>query len=446
MGTVGSVVPWGLLPDTAEVGPGGELCIGGVDTLELAERFGTPLFVYDEEHLRRRCREAVAAFPGGASYASKAFLCAAMARLVHEEGMTIDCASGGELDVVLRAGVPASTVVLHGNNKSLSELAVALDAGVGRIVVDSSDEIDRIATLVERGHRRPQVLIRITPGVEAHTHTYVQTGQADSKFGFGLASGAAAAAVARLSAPGSPAELVGLHVHIGSQIFLADSFARALELLTPFVTSCGLPELCIGGGLGVAYVEGESSEAIGAWGARVAQAVADAGIDAIVSAEPGRAIAASAAITLYTVGTIKDVAGIRTFVAVDGGMIDNPRPALYGSEYETFLPRTVLAPRHRTVRVVGKHCESGDVLVPEALVPADIVVGDVLATPVTGAYGHGMGSNYNRLARPAVVFVRDGVARQVLRRETLDDLLATDCVLTDGTLAGDTSPASLPAR
>jgi diaminopimelate decarboxylase len=425
-----SPLPWRLLPETAETGPDGHLRLGGVDLIDLAAEHGTPLFVYDEEHLRRRCREAAAAFPGGAFYAGKAFLCGAMAKLVAEEGLGLDVASGGELAVALRAGFPPAQIVLHGNNKSLDELRAALHAGVGRIVVDSFDEIDRLACLVttERAPR-PDVLVRVTPGVEAHTHDYVATGQADSKFGFGLATGQAQAAVERLRAPDAPARLVGLHVHIGSQIFVASSFARALDLLGPFVRSCGLPELSIGGGMGVAYVEGEHSEGIPAWGERVRVAVAAAGIDATVSAEPGRAVAAAAAVTLYTVGTVKDIPGVRTYVAVDGGMIDNPRPALYGSDYETFLPRAVEADRPRVVRLVGKHCESGDVLVRAAKVPADLQVGDVVATPVTGAYGYAMGSNYNRLPRPAVVFVRDGASRLVVRRETIDDLLATDCDL-----------------
>jgi diaminopimelate decarboxylase len=221
-------------------------------------------------------------------------------------------------------------------------------------------------------------------------------------------------------------------MHIGSQVFVAQSYAYALEAMADFVRSAGLPELCIGGGMGVAYVEGETSDTITAWGERVHQGCVAAGIDATITAEPGRAIVAQSAITLYTVGTVKDIPGVRTYVAVDGGMIDNPRPALYGSEYEAFLPRAVDADRPRTVRVVGKHCESGDVLLHEARVPADLAVGDVLATPVTGAYGLVMGSNYNRLPRPAAVFVRDGEARLVLRRETMDDLFRTDMVIGPG--------------
>ena len=295
-------------------------------------------------------------------------------------------------------------------------------------MIDSAEEIDRLSVLVAQGRPRPKVLIRVTPGIEAHTHDYIATGQADSKFGFGLHSGAARDAVDRLLGTSKDAgELVGLHMHIGSQIFVAGSFARAVEAMTSFVLLCALPELCIGGGMGVAYVAGESTEGIPAWGDRVHAAIAAAGVRVTVSAEPGRAIVASAAVTLYTVGTLKHIPGIRTFCAVDGGMIDNPRPALYGSDYETFLPRAVMASRTKRVRVVGKHCESGDVLVRDAAVPADIKVGDILATPVTGAYGHSMGSNYNRLGRPAVVFVSNGRSRLVVRRETYEDLLATDC-------------------
>ena len=420
-----SPLPFSLLPDTALVDSSGRLSVGGCDLLELAERFGTPLFVYDEAHLRARCRESVAAFGDGVAYATKAFLCRAMARLAHEEGMHLDVATGGELHVALAAGVPAERLVLHGNNKSAAELRDARRAGVGRIVVDSFDELDRLAALHAEDGLVPQVLVRVTPGVEAHTHEFVRTGQVDSKFGFGVAAGDAARAVAR--ATDSPAvELVGVHMHIGSQVFVADFFHQAVEVVAPWVREIGLPELSIGGGLGVAYVEGEEAPTITEWGTAIVSGCRDAGIEARVSAEPGRSIVAQAAVTLYTVGTIKDVPGVRTYLSVDGGMSDNPRPVLYGSGYEAFLPRAVEASRPRPVTIVGKHCESGDVLVREARVPVDVAVGDVLATPVTGAYGHSMGSNYNKVLRPAVVFVADGEAREVVRRETVDDLLATD--------------------
>jgi diaminopimelate decarboxylase len=271
-------------------------------------------------------------------------------------------------------------------------------------------------------------MIRVTPGVEAHTHEYVRTGHDDSKFGFGLSSGAAAEAVARLRRKGCPLELVGLHCHIGSQIFEVSSFERTLEVLAPFVVSVGLPELVVGGGLGVPYIAGEEAPSITEWAAGLRRAASRVGIppSVLITAEPGRSIAAAAAVTCYTVGTIKPLAGIRTYVSVDGGMSDNPRPVLYGSGYEAFLPREADAARPFIATVVGKHCESGDIVVRDARLPAYLVVGDILATPVTGAYGHSMASNYNKVGRPPVVFVRDGEAKVVVRRETYEDLLALD--------------------
>jgi diaminopimelate decarboxylase len=414
-----------LLPDTASADDTGALSIGGCDVGALAEQFGTPLFVYDEAHVRARCREAVAAFPDGVAYATKAFLCRAMAALVHEEGLHLDVASGGEMHVAVAAGVPAARLVLHGNNKSDDELRAALAAGVGRIVVDSFDELDRLDRLVGHGAPRPQILLRITPGVEAHTHEFVRTGQVDSKFGFGVASGAATAALDR-ARDSAHLDLVGVHTHIASNVFVTDFFHQAVDLIAPFVAGLDLPELSIGGGLGVAYVAGEEAPTITEWAASIHAACTAAGLDVRLTAEPGRAIVAGAAVTVYRVGTIKEIPGVRTYVSVDGGMSDNPRPVLYGSGYETFLPRATFAARDRVVRVVGKHCESGDVLVRSGHVPSDMRVGDLLATPVTGAYGHSMGSNYNKVPRPPVVFVRDGDARLVVRRESYDDLLRCD--------------------
>lgn len=418
-------IPTYLLSDNATIARDGRMSVAGCDLVDIAAEFGTPLFVYDEEHLRARCRESVAAFGDGVAYATKAFLCVAMARLVHEEGMHLDVATGGELHVALTAGVPADRLVLHGNNKSLAELAMARSAGVGRIVVDSFDELERLTELHQDDGLAPEVLLRITPGIEAHTHEFVKTGQEDTKFGFGLHSGAAGRAIELASA--SPAvDLIGIHMHIGSQVFVADSFHDAVEAMAPFVNAHALPEFSIGGGLGVAYVDGETAPTITDWGKAIQDGCRDAGIDALITAEPGRAITAASAVTLYTVGTIKEIPGIRTYVSVDGGMSDNPRPVLYGSGYETFLPRATDAPRPKHVRVVGKHCESGDLLVREGMVPDDIAVGDVLATPVTGAYGHSMGSNYNKILRPAVVFCRNGDARLVVRRESFDDLIRND--------------------
>jgi diaminopimelate decarboxylase len=424
-----TALPHGLLPITADAGADGSLRIGGVELVELCREFGTPVFVYDEEHLRQRCREAVSAFGDGVAYASKAFSCRAMARLAHDEGLCIDVSTGGETFVALQSGVPGSRLILHGNNKSDGELRQALSAGVRRIVVDSFDEIDRLERLAPAiGAARPKVLIRVTPGIEAHTHEYVRTGGDDSKFGFGLASGAAALAVTRLTRDGSPVELVGVHCHIGSQIFEVSSFERTLEVLAPFFLPLGLPELVIGGGLGVAYVVGEAAPSITDWAAALRRAAVNVGIPPSVriTAEPGRSIVAAAAVTCYTVGTIKALPGIRTYVSVDGGMSDNPRPVLYGSGYEAFLPRETDAARPFVATIVGKHCESGDIVVRDAKLPADIAVGDILATPVTGAYGHSMASNYNKVGRPPVVFVRHGAARVVVRRETYADLLALD--------------------
>jgi diaminopimelate decarboxylase len=415
-----------LLPDAATVGDDGALHVGGVSTLELATRFGTPLFVYDAAHVRARCREAVEAFGRGrVIYATKAFLCTAIARLVHDEGLLLDVASGGELHVALAAGVPARSCVVHGNNKSYDELRQAITAGVRHIVVDSFDEIDRLERLHGEGMAVPDVLLRITPGVHAHTHTYIATGQDDSKFGFNLANGDAERAAER-ALKSAAVGLVGFHSHIGSNVFVADSLAKAAAVMAKFAAAYELPELVLGGGLGVPYVAAEQAPTIADWAVAVRTACDAAGITAAVSVEPGRALVASAAITLYTVGTIKPIPGVRTYVAVDGGMSDNPRPVLYGSGYEALLPRAPLAPRPLRARLVGKHCESGDILIFEADLPEDVTVGDVLAVPVTGAYGHSMGSNYNKVPRPPVVFVEDGNARLVVRRETYDDLLLTD--------------------
>ncbi len=366
----------------------------------------------------------MASFGDQAVYAGKAFLCLAMANLAHEEGLRIDVASGGELFVALAAGVPGERLVMHGNNKSMDELEAAAKAGVGRLVVDSFDELDRIIELHDRTGHVFDALIRVTPGIEAHTHHYVATGQDDSKFGFTLSTGVASAAViAARSNPGL--RLRGCHLHIGSQVFRVDSFASALGAMAGFVRSHRLEELSMGGGLGVPYVTGETAPSITEY-ARILRAAADeADLDVVLSVEPGRAIAA-AAVTLYTVGTVKEIPRIRTYVSVDGGMSDNPRPILYGSGYEAFLPRAVTSDRTRKVRVVGKHCESGDVLVRDALVPDDLAVGDYLAMPVTGAYGHSMGSNYNKVPRPAVLFVASGKARLVVERESFEDLIRND--------------------
>jgi diaminopimelate decarboxylase len=303
-------------------------------------------------------------------------------------------------------------------------------------VVDSFDEIDRLERLLSdpgstgTAVAPPKVLARVTPGVEVHTHEFVRTGQDDSKFGFGLASGAAAQAIARLrqlDAQGT-IDFVGVHTHIGSQVFAVETFVQAIQVIADFFAPLGLPELVVGGGLGVAYVSGEEAPTMASWAGSVHRACREAGIpeSVRVTAEPGRSIVATAGMTLYRVGTIKDVPGYRTYVSIDGGISDNPRPVLYGSGYEAFLPRSVDADRPRPIRLVGKHCESGDIIVSAGHVPVDLAVDDILATPVTGAYGHSMASNYNKVPRAAVVFVADGESRLVVRRETFDDLLRYD--------------------
>ena len=415
-----------LLPDNATIDGSGDLSIGGVSVREIAERFGTPVFVYDEDHLRARCHEAVSAFGRDAViYASKAFLCTAMAKLVHDEGLLIDVATGGELFVALNAGVPADRCVLHGNNKSTDELRMALTAGVRHVVVDSFDEIARIESLVAEGLTPPRVQLRITPGVYVHTHEYISTGQDDSKFGFNLGNGDARRAAA-LAAASDKMRFVGIHCHIGSNVFAVENFTHAARLMVDLANELGVEEVTFGGGLGVAYVGEEHAPSITDWSRHLLEAASALRKSTKVFVEPGRSIVASAAVTVYRVGTIKEIPGVRTYVSVDGGMSDNPRPVLYGSGYEAFVPTRAHAQRTKTVRIVGKHCESGDILIAETDVPSDLVVGDLLVTPVTGAYGHSMGSNYNKVTRPPVVFVRGGSARLVVRRETYEDLVRAD--------------------
>lgn len=404
----------------------------------LAQEFGTPLFVYDEDELRRRCREYVRHFGDGAvAYAGKAFLCTAMARLVAEEGLHLDVATGGELHVALRAGFPPERIVLHGNNKSEAELVASLDVGVGRIVVDSFDELDRLEVLAVRSARAVSVLVRVTPGVEAHTHEFVETGTESSKFGFTVSAGAALRAATRVAA--SPVlTLAGLHCHIGSQIQRLDPFARAIDILAElaaeFTAATGeeIRELNLGGGLGARYLTDDPVVEVADYAATLvgsrdhAWDTAGLGDPPKLMVEPGRSIAGPAAITVYRVGTLKEIPGVGTYVAVDGGMSDNPRPVLYGAGYEAFLPARADEPRPLQCSVVGKHCEQGDVVVADARLPAGVRPGDLLATPCTGAYGHSMASNYNKVPRPAVVFLSVGRARQVVRRESLEDLVRLD--------------------
>jgi diaminopimelate decarboxylase len=415
----------------------GVLSVGGVDCIEIAEQFGTPAYVLDEEDLLSRCAEWLAAFADGdVYYAGKAFLCVAVARWVVDAGLGLDVCTGGELAVAQRAGVPAGRIVFHGNNKSTAELERGLDYGVGRFVVDSFEELARLAFLAEQAGVRQRILLRVTPGVEAHTHEYVATGQEDQKFGFSLASGAAAEAVRRaLRMPSL--ELIGVHAHIGSQIFETQGFAlaahRMVGLLAEIKRDHGveLAELNLGGGLGIAYTEADLPMVVADAAERLREIVHRECTAASVSiprlaVEPGRAIVGPSTVTLYEVGTVKQLPGLRTYVSVDGGMSDNIRTALYDAHYTALLASRASEAAAGHVTICGKHCESGDIVVKDVALPSDLAPGDLIAVPASGAYHRSMANNYNHVPRPPVVAVRDGQARVIVRRETEDDLLRLD--------------------
>jgi diaminopimelate decarboxylase len=433
---VNALVPH-LWPRNVTRDADGALVVADLGIRELAAEFGTPAYVLDEDDLRGRCREFRAAFPDeDIYYAGKAFTCRAVVRVIAEEGLHLDVCSGGELAVALSAGMPAERIGFHGNNKSPAELARALDAGVGRIVVDSFQEIDRLTALARERGVRPQVMIRVTVGVEAHTHEFIATAHEDQKFGFSLAGGAAAAAAFKILDE-DVLELRGLHSHIGSQIFDTSGFEvsarRVLALQAQIRDARGveLPELDLGGGFGIAYTTQDDPAAPHDLAKRLNKIVDDecAALQLAgprLSIEPGRAIIGPAVFTLYEVGTVKDVDGIRTYVSVDGGMSDNIRTALYGASYSATIASRASVAAAILARVVGKHCEAGDVVVKDEFLPADVQPGDLLAVPGTGAYCRSMASNYNHVPRPPVVAVRNGRARVIVRRETEDDLLALD--------------------
>jgi len=419
----------------------GRLEAGGVPVTELAREFGTPIYVLDEQDFRERARAFHDAFDGvDVYYAGKAFLCAAVVRWTHEEGLRLDVCTSGELAVALRAGMPTEHIGFHGNNKSTAELCRAVEVGVGRLIVDSFDEIDRLVELTAELGTRAHVMVRVTAGVEAHTHEYIATAHEDQKFGFSIAEGDAFDAVRRvLDAPGL--ELLGLHSHVGSQVFDTSGFEvaarRVLALRARVRDELGevLPELGLGGGFGIAYTTKDTpsspAELAGGLLGIVAHECKAMGIDVPrLSVEPGRAIAGPAMHTLYEVGTVKrvplDGGASRTYVAVDGGMSDNLRTALYDADYSCTLASRRSDATPVLARVVGKHCESGDILVKDEFLPGDIRPGDLLAVPGTGAYCRSLASNYNHVPRPGVVAVRDGAARLVVRPETEDDLLRLD--------------------
>ncbi|MFI1865828.1 diaminopimelate decarboxylase [Streptomyces jumonjinensis] len=423
---------------TVARGDDGVVTVGGIEVTRLAEEFGTPAYFLDEADFRARCGSWADAFSGDADvfYAGKAFLSKAVVRWLHEEGLNLDVCSGGELITALDAGMPAERIAFHGNNKSPEEIERAIRAGVGRIVLDSFQEIVRVAHIARGLGVRQPVLIRVTVGVEAHTHEFIATAHEDQKFGIPLAGGQAAEAARRVLGLDS-LELIGIHSHIGSQIFDTSGFEvaahRVIGLLKEIRDEHGveLPEIDLGGGLGIAYTSAddprEPHHIAKALREIVTRECESAGLRVPrISVEPGRAIVGPTAFTLYEVGTIKPLEGLRTYVSVDGGMSDNIRTALYDAEYSVTLVSRASDAAPMLSRVVGKHCESGDIVVKDAFLPADLAPGDLIAVPATGAYCRSMASNYNHALRPPVVAVADGAARVIVRRETEEDLLRLD--------------------
>lgn len=428
------------LHGTMQINSKGHLSIGGCDAVALATEFGTPLYVMDEALLRENCRAYVDAFrrfyPHSAVlYASKAFCAMAMCRLAQEEGLGLDVVSGGELYTALQAGFPAQHIYFHGNNKTPQEMELALHANVGRIVVDNLSELQLLQELAQEKKAHPRVLLRVSPGIDAHTHHYIKTGMIDSKFGLAIANGQAMLGVERILAAKN-LEFKGLHCHIGSQIFELSSYREAAKVMVEFMqqvrASCGatVEELNLGGGLGIYYTSEDTPQPVDALVRTLAAAVREAAghyglpLPKLI-VEPGRSLVSEAGTTLYTIGAIKDIPGIRKYVAVDGGMTDNPRPALYQAKYEAAVANKMQQPAQEVVSIAGKCCESGDMLIWDIKLPRT-ARGDILAVACTGAYNYAMASNYNRNARPAVVFVHDGVADLVVRRENYADLVQND--------------------
>lgn len=434
-----------IWPATAARNSQGEISVGGVPVSKLAEQYGTPLFVFDEADVRARARAYVDAFRADdintkVHYAGKAFLTTRIAQWVHQEGMGIDVASVGELEVALRAGIDPLHIVMHGNNKSVSDLERAIEVGVGRVVIDSLIEIERLNAVAARAGIVQQVFLRLTVGVEAHTHEAISTAHEDQKFGLSVASGMAMAAVDNVL-ESDALSLAGLHSHIGSQIFDPAGFEIATHRVVDFAAQIRdrhdfvVSELDVGGGMGIAYVPGDDPLDVAHMGKAILDIVRTECARVhlpvpIISVEPGRAIIGNPGITIYEVGTVKPVelddSKIRHYISVDGGMSDNIRTALYDAEYSVTVANRSTDAVPAISRVVGKHCESGDIVVRDAMLPADIRPGDLLAVAATGAYCRSMASNYNHLPRPAVISVKDGASQVLLRRETIEDLLALD--------------------
>lgn len=435
-------LPAHVWPRNAARGTDGVVSIAGVALTDIAERFGTPVMVVDEDDFRSRCRDMARAFggPEHVHYASKAFLTRTIARWVEEEGLSLDVASENELRIALMADFPATRITAHGNNKDDAFLRACVDEGVGHVVLDSDQELERLDAIAGEVGRAQHVMIRVKPGIEAHTHEFVATSHEDQKFGFSLASGSAYRA-AEAAVKAANLELVGLHCHVGSQVFDAQGFTaaadRVLELYSRIHDELGviLPELDLGGGYGIAYTEDEQpldvDEVAHDLLTAVAKTAAELGIEApSVLVEPGRAIAGPGTVTVYEVGTVKDVTvdeGVsRRYLSVDGGMSDNIRPALYGSLYDARVVSRTVDGTATPTRIVGSHCESGDVLIRDAEYPDDIRRGDLVALAATGAYTYAMSSRYNAFNRPAIVSVRDGAVTPMMRRETIEDFLALE--------------------
>ena len=432
---------------SSSVKTGSELSISGITAKQLAKDFGTPTFFIDEADFRARAlawndalKEAFGDKAGTVYYASKAFSCTEVARWIKDLGIGIDVSTGGEMAVALAGGIDPKKIEVHGNNKSIAEIEKAISVGVETIVIDSMYEIDRVATAAAKAGKVQRVLLRLTPGIEAHTHESIATAHEDVKFGFSIASGAAWSAITAVHKQSS-LELRGFHAHIGSQIFGFESFEILAERFVTFLAKYRdefkkeLPELDLGGGYGIAYVDGDVTvvprDAMQALANAVKKHCAAFNLEVpTVSIEPGRAIVGPTMFTLYEVGTVKDVTlengTHRRYISVDGGMSDNIRPSLYGAEYTTILANRTSSAAHTSSRLVGKHCETGDIIIREIDLPEDIVPGDLLAVPATGAYGRSMASNYNHVPRPSVVAVKDGKARVIVRRESIEDLLALD--------------------
>ncbi|HYU60588.1 MAG TPA: diaminopimelate decarboxylase [Solirubrobacterales bacterium] len=415
-----------VYPAGSRVNERGHLEIGGCDLIDVVAEFGSPAYVYAEDDIRERAATYMEAFRARTDdfevlYASKAAPITAIYRLCAELGLSVDVASGGELHMALRAGFGPQRIYMHGNNKTEAELRYAAESEVGHLILDSFDEIERADRLARRAQ---DVLIRVTPGIRPSTHDYVATGGLDSKFGFGLEDGLARRAIDAVRATEN-LRLVGLHAHIGSQIFELEPYVKAIEALAELWDG-ELRILNVGGGLGIAYTSDDDPPAIEEYvdvKVRGVQRVFDPAPRILI--EPGRSLVGNAGLTVYTVGTVKEIPGVRTYIAVDGGMSDNMRPMLYGARYEALIANRASEPADSPVTVAGMHCESGDILIQDAML-ASPSPGDLLVTPATGAYGYAMASNYNGLPRPPVVFCSGGDARAVVRRETYDDLLARD--------------------